>query len=281
MMQLLVILSSVLIIQARMVLDKTTCDGVIIDNQIYDLEVLKQDLDRPFLLATDYSRNTVYFSYSLNLQDDSFKSAYINLNTKEFGNIDVENGFAQSVDQKTHDVYIGGGDGIYKYDEKSKKSQFFGAKNDSIWAVYYKDVVYFSDFPQQFLYSIIDGETVRVKDFEDTKVEHFIIDNDDVFFYTNYTGLYSQKKGTKDAVLYKEFPQGGVRGITMDMNGKVYVCQQDGIYSVEKDSVTLKKLVDLDDGFGVAFDNENNIIYSDATNVNRLKPNKQKSCSLN
>lgn len=95
-------------------------------------------------------------------------------------------------------------------------------------------------------------------------------------FFTNATGLYSQAKGTKNAVLYEEFPI--VRGLTTDVNGNVYVCLSDGIYAVNKEKLVLEKVLNVDDAFGLAFDNDNNIVYADATRLVRLKPSKSKSC---
>ncbi|CAG4980410.1 unnamed protein product [Colias eurytheme] len=277
-MHLLLLLSSSLLIQAAVVKEK--CDGVTINDLYHEKEVLKTDIDRPYLMTVDYSTNTLYFSYSINKEDDVFKTAFINLNTKEFGEVaGVYNGFAQTVDQKNHEVYIGGSEGIYKYNHMSKKAEFVGEADANIWTLYFKDILYYSDFPRQFLYTLIDGTSTRFKDLEDTKVDHFVIDNEDILFYTNATGLYGQKKGTKDAVLYKETQSDSVRGLTTDINGNAYVCMMDGIYKVNKEVVSLDKVLTVDDAFGLAFDNENHMIYSDATSLVRLKPNKNNNCS--
>ncbi|CAK1549141.1 unnamed protein product [Leptosia nina] len=254
------------------------CNGVIIDGIYYEKEVLKSDIDRPYLLAVDYSTNTVYFSYNAVMNNDVlYKTAFINLNTKSNGDVDgVTNGFAQTVDQKTHEIYIGGSDGIYKYNHKSKKAEFFGAADTDVWMIYYKDSLYYSDFPKQFLYTYIDGVSTRFKDLEDTKVDQFVIDNEDMLFYTNASGLYAQKKGTKDAILYNNNKT--VRSLATDVNGNVYVCEIDDIYKVNKERHALDKVTDVDDCFGLAFDNENNIIYSDATSLVRFKQSLNKDC---
>lgn len=256
---------------------KKQCEGETINDKFYAKEILKEDIDRPYLLSTDFTTNTLYFSYSLNKDDDIFNTAYINLNNTEFADIQgIKNGFAQTVDQEGHNVYIGGSDGIHKYNYKTKQSEAIGERDIDIWNMFYKDVLYYSVFPTQFLYTLINGEAVRFKDLEDTKVDQFIIDNDDIMYYTNGTGLYSQKKGTKDAKLYAEFPNDGIRGLSIDSDGNVYVCLKDGVYSVDKSNEKINKLIGIDDAFGLAFDNRNNIIYSDATKVIRL--NKDKSC---
>lgn len=277
-MKAIIILSIILAAYAGVI--KEDCDGIKINNIYHDLEVLHENLDRPYLLTVDHSTNIVYFSHSvLENEENEFKTARINLNTKEFKNIKgVNNGFAQTVDQKTHEIYIGGSDGIYKYDYGTDKAEFIGQKDVDIWNLYFKDVLYFSVYPSQFLYIFENGQASRFKDLEDTKVDSFVIDQNNTMFFTNATGLYSQQKGTKDTVLYEEFKVVGVRGMTTDINGNVYVCLRNGVYAVNKEIVGLEKVLDIDDAFGVAFDNDNNIVYGDASRLVRLKPNKSKSC---
>lgn len=277
-MRAILILSSILAAYAGVI--KEDCDGVKINNIYYDLEVLHEDLDRPYLLTVDHSTNIVYFSHSVvQNEENEFQTARINLNTKEFKNVKgVNNGFAQTVDQKTHEIYIGGSDGIYKYDYGTDRAEFIGQKDVDIWNLYFKDVLYFSVYPSQFLYTFENGEASRFKDLEDTKVDNFVIDNTNMMFFTNATGLYGQQKGTKNAVLYEEFKVAGVRGMTTDLQGKVYICLRNGIYAVNKEKVDLEKVLDVDDAFGIAFDNDNNIVYGDATRLVRLKPNSSKSC---
>ncbi|XP_047032672.1 ommochrome-binding protein-like [Helicoverpa zea] len=263
--------------QAGVVKEGNECTGVTINGVYYDAETLREGLDRPYLLAVDYSTNNLYFSYNVKENEDFFKSARLNLNTKEFHNIeDISNGFAQTVDQVTHDVYIGGSDGIYKYNFGENKAELIGEKGSNIWSLYFKDVLYYSVFPAQFLYILEDGQGRRFVDLEDTKVDQFVIDNQDDIFFSNATGLFSQKKGTKDAVLYLESPV--LRSLTTDKNGNAYACLQDGIYTIKKSSTSLEKVLEVDDAFGLAFDVDNNIVYSDATRLVRLKVNKHKKC---
>ncbi|XP_023940129.2 ommochrome-binding protein [Bicyclus anynana] len=282
-MRILLLLANALIIRAAVIENNEKgkkCEGIVIDEIYHEVEILKTDIDRPYLLTVDYSTNTVYFSYSVNKDDDIFKTAYVNMNTKEYAELKgINNGFAQTVDQKNHEIYIGGSSGLYKYNHKTKTGEHIGAKGSDIWNIYFKDILYYSTFPNQFLYTFVNGESNRFKDLEDTKVDLFVIDNEDTMFFTNATGLFGLQKGSQNATLYKESSE-GIRGLTTDINGNVYTCTADGIFKVDKSSLTLEKVVDIDDAFGLAFDNENNIVYSDATKLVRLKPNKYKSCDL-
>lgn len=273
------ILSSLLTIQAGVLVDEANCSGIKINGQYYNEEILMQDLDRPYSLAVDYSPNILYFSYNIKgSSDDESRSARLNLITKEFSNIEgINNGFAQTVDQKTHEVYIGGSDGIYKYDYATNKAELYAQKGSNIWHLYFNQHLYFSIFPTQVLYVLRDGNPSRFEYLEDTKVDHFVIDNENDIFFTNATGLYSVKAESKNATLYVENPV--VRSLTTDKNGNVYLCLQDGVYAVRKSTQSLEKIYSIDDGFGLAFDNENNIVYADAIKVVRLKLDLKNKCN--
>lgn len=278
-MKLILLLSCIILVQAAVIKEEDSCDGVVVNGVYHDGEVLKAELDRPYSLAVDRTTDTLYFSYSIQNEDNMSKSAKIDLKTKEFKTIDdVPNGFAQAIDQKSHEVYIGGCDGVYKYNPTSHKSEFIGVKGANIWNIFYKDVLYYSEFPSQFLYTFSDGQSTRFVDLQDTKVDGFIIDDDDEIFFTNATGFYGQKKGTDNATLYMELSDNGARGITTDMKGQVYVCFQEAIFVVNKKKQELDKVADMYDAFGLAFDNENNMIYADATKVVRLTPNRNSHC---
>lgn len=279
-MTLLILLSIITVVRAIPVPEN--CIGVTIKNSptLYEREILATGLDRPYLLAIDHSANTLYFSYSIVTgEDEAFRTANVDLKDKELKNItSVRNGFAQAIDSTNNEVYIGGDEGIYKYDPKKDTAELYAANDTNIWMLYFHDDLYYAGFPSQILYVIKNGESVRFKDLEDTKVDMFVIDKDDDMFYSNTTGIYGQKKGTKDAELYKIFDDTAARALTVDKNGIVHACMVDGVYVANKNEKKFDKILDLDEGFGVAFDRNNNIIYSDSTTVYILKPNENLTC---
>lgn len=278
-MKLLTLLGVIILVRATPVPEK--CSGVKITNSpvLHEREVLKTELDRPYMFAIDHSSNILYFSYNLVEQEDVFTTASIDLKDKEFNNItSVPNGFAQAVDSTNNEIYIGNNNGIYKYDPKKDTAELYAANNTNIWFLYFHDNLYYAEFSSQFLYVVQNDEVVRVKDLEDTKVDMFIIDKDDHIFFTNYTGMYGQKKGTKDAELYMQFDDFTARGLTTDKNGIVYACMIDGVYVVNKDAKRFDKILEINDAYGIAFDRNNNLVYSDASGVYLLKPNENLTC---
>lgn len=287
-MKLAIIISSFIIVHAGVV--KQGSDVVKINGICYEKELLTNDLDS-YSIPVDYASNTIYYRYKSNSNGGKpGGAAKLDINTKEVKRLDgVGFGFSEAVDQKTHNVYFSVDHAISKYDPNTDKVESLGQiergeQHDlNAWSLFFKDTLYYTTFASGRVFTFADGKSTRFEDMKDTTADTFIIDNEDDMFYTNKTGLYSQKKGTKDAVLYREFSKHDDdvgKGLTMDVNGKVYVCLDSGIFAVNKATKELEKLIDFDEyeGYGIAFDRDNNMIYGASNNLYRLKPNKDKTC---
>ncbi|KAJ0170619.1 hypothetical protein K1T71_013990 [Dendrolimus kikuchii] len=268
-MKLILILSGLLTIQAGVV-KRETCDGVTVYGVCHKQEILHKNIAYPALLTADLKSNVLYFTYYL--PNFARAIARLNLDTKEFKNIEgVTGAFALALDRYSHDVYIEDSDSLYKYDAVDDKAMFIRAEGATIWSVYYKDALSYSSlFPMKSLYTFENEVSKKLPDLEDTKVDQFFID-DAFIYFTNDTGLYSQKKGTKDTVLYNS-PRLTIRGFALDTKGIVHICTIDGVYVVKEDSLTVEKIVDLEQAYGCAFDQNNNIVYSDSVKLVRLLP---------
>lgn len=278
-MKLLVLLGAIVLVRATPVPEN--CNGVRFTNSpvVHERVVLKAGVTQPFNLAVDRHSNTLYFSYS-SAEIGKSTTAKVNLNNKEFKNIDsVPNGFAQAIDSTNNEVYIGSEHGIYKYDPETDTAELYAANNSNIWSLYYhNNELYYTITPEQSLHVVRNGESTKVKGIEQRKVDFIVFDKDDDVFYSNNDGIYGQKKGTEEAELFKTFDDASLRGLTTDKNGVVYASMFDGIYVVNKGSTKFTKIVELHEAYGVAFDNNNNVIYSDEHGVYLLKPNDKLTC---
>ncbi|XP_026753391.2 ommochrome-binding protein-like [Galleria mellonella] len=253
-----------------------SAERIHINGILYDKEILKTDLVRPSLLTVDSNSNTLYFSF-ISKDDENYKSARLDLNTKQFNTIDdVVGGYAHAADQKTGDVYIGCDDGLYKYDPITNKTEFIGEKGGNILSIFYKDVLYYTKLGTlRFLHTFTNGEASRCLELQDLEVENFCIDNEDMMFFVNDNGIYGQKKGTYHATLYEGLPDDYAECLTADVNGVVHVCYRGkGIFKINKETACIEKVADLGKDFGATatFDKDNNIVYADATRVIRLVP---------
>lgn len=278
-MKLLVLLGAIVLVRATPV--PGDCNGVKFTNSdvVHDREVLKDGVKQPFNLVVDRKSNTLYFSYTTTGEGGKSTSAKVNLNNKEFKNINsVPNGFAQTIDTTKNEVYIGGDHGIYKYNPEADTAEQYAAKDTNIWSLYFHNNLYYTTTPEQSLYVVKNGESAKATGIEHPKVDFIVFDKDDDVFYSNNDGIYGQKKGTETAELFKTFDDASLRGLTTDKNGVVYASMFDGIYVVNKGSTKFTKIVELDDAYSVAFDNDNNLIYSNDNGVYLLKPNGKLTC---
>ncbi|KAI8433812.1 hypothetical protein MSG28_015777 [Choristoneura fumiferana] len=230
-MNLLQALFCIIAIQTTTCDFRKHCEGPIINNIHYSKIVLKNGIYYPRSLAYDHSTTSLFFSYCPDIENYTVRSAKINLNTNVFEDIEgVRNGFVQTVDVNSNDVFIGGSDGVYKYDKLTKIAELYGANGTVIWKLFSKDVVYFSEYPSQFLYKIVDGVVYRLRDLEETKAKNFVIDDYDYLYFTNNSGLFRQKKDTKDAVYYEGTKDMYISGLSISNLGDVHASTDNGIY---------------------------------------------------
>ncbi|XP_073965614.1 ommochrome-binding protein-like [Choristoneura fumiferana] len=228
-MNLLQALFCIIAIQTTTCDFRKHCEGPIINNIHYSKIVLKNGIYYPRSLAYDHSTTSLFFSYCPDIENYTVRSAKINLNTNVFEDIEgVRNGFVQTVDVNSNDVFIGGSDGVYKYDKLTKIAELYGANGTVIWKLFSKDVVYFSEYPSQFLYKIVDGVVYRLRDLEETKAKNFVIDDYDYLYFTNNSGLFRQKKDTKDAVYYEGTKDMYISGLSISNLGDVHASTDNG-----------------------------------------------------
>ncbi|GBP01860.1 Ommochrome-binding protein [Eumeta japonica] len=266
-MKVLIIIGSLALVTGE--LASSDCNGVVVRGKCHEKEVLADNLDRPFRIIVDFHTNVLYFSYSI---DNNTVSGYLDLNTKELGNItQVPEGFAHAVDQNRHEVYIGtfNKDGIYKFFYNNKTAERVGANGVDIWSMFYKDELYYSTYPDEVVYTLKNGESIELEDMKGNEAEIFVVDRDDYEFFKNGSGLYGKRRGTTDADLYDT--QIIVRSLVTDVFGVIHACSENGIYVVDKNKKMLEKIADIDDGFSLAFDRDNNMVYSDSLQIIRLK----------
>ncbi|XP_026484564.2 ommochrome-binding protein-like [Vanessa tameamea] len=252
------------------------CEGIHVHDKFHKKDVIGIGLNRPYQLAYDHGDHKIFFSYNTGKDDeDSFEIGYI-----EKGHIkhkvlpSVENGFAIAIDNKDNLVYFGGSEGIYKQHLKTNGSKVEKViSHHNIWDMFFKHHLYFIEYPSQKLYKCEHDKT-KIK-IEHQKVIHekifqFAIDGDDDMFITNETGLYRIKNGTDHRIHY-DGPK-IYRAIEIDNKGVAHFSGQNGIFIVNKENDTLEKIAHIKNIFGLAFDNNNNIVYSDPHEIVKLLP---------
>ncbi|XP_053619706.1 ommochrome-binding protein-like isoform X2 [Plodia interpunctella] len=245
-----------------------SCDSVKIRGTWYIKVVIWKDVIRPMNLNVHKSSNTLFFSYSVSdtIVDVDSQIAYIHLNRDEFGAVSgVIGGCAIAIDQYDDIIYLGGSHGIYTYNMYTKLTDPYKGDNINIWSLFYNRNLFCITFPKQKLYVEIDGNFAPVREFERCEVDQFFANNKYMFF-ANKTGLFSYNVNRSRAEIIQNVIS--VRQITEDNNENIYVCSNLGTFLLKDGK--LIKFINLKSIYGIAFDNDDNIIYSSDREIVKL-----------
>nr|QTY40894.1 venom polypeptide precursor [Doratifera vulnerans] len=246
--------------------------GVTFDGSSYRKEVVAANLVLASNLAVDHKANVLYYT-NYDAEKGIYESAKVNLNTKEISKIEELAGPCSfAVDQQHNTVYAGcgafkeiGKPGLHRYDDKVGRFTLIGEETKYIQFVYYKDILYYSPHPSLQLHTFVNGRSAPVKDLA-SEVDQLVIDKDNDKIFYNDDGLYQQKSGSSELVHYPA--TNSSMALAVDAAGEAYVCdfKSDAIYRLDKAAAGLTKLLDASWCRGLAFDKENNMIYSDSEN---------------
>lgn len=235
----------------------------------YKKHVILADVNIPSKFSIDRNRNNLFFCINADqLSDQSFHSVVLNLETGSTAIVPgIRNGFASAVDQNSGAIYLGGSDGIFSYNYQTgdvdKPALLSGV---DIFDMYYKDDLYFVDTANQNLNLCKDGKMKTVFP-PDSRylIHHCALDHSNTFYFVSSSGLYKRKKDSTSATL---LDNSGIqyRGVAFDIHGDPYFVAQDGIYVI-KEVLRPQLIYAVDNAFGLAFDKNNNLIYSDERSV--------------
>lgn len=255
-----------------------TCDGVIVHNIYHNKEIIKEDINSAYQLAIDYDKNTLFFSYSKADVGSMFNSAYINLKTNEYKEIEgINGGFANAVDGQTKTVYLGGSDGIYKFDYETCRATHIDGVNDNTWQIFIKKNIYYTTYPDEYVYVYKNSQSERVPEMLETKAMLVALDNNDNIYFSNSSGLFVHKKVKNYVIFLGDY---NLNSITNDVNGNLFFSTPEGVYFIDDKSEQVKKLVSIDNIYGVVVEKDGNIIYASENSIVRLKPSKT-NCIVN
>ncbi|XP_063360758.1 ommochrome-binding protein-like [Cydia amplana] len=275
-MKLIITLAVLAVSHAHII--RPACDLISIQSTIYQKEVLKENVSDPYQMAIDYNTNTLFFSYSAAnpiTEGDVFEQAYLNLKTNEFHIISgIIGGFAATVDNTNHKVYLGGRNGIYAFDNEADKATHVNPNGYSIWQLFFKDKLYYTAYPQERAYTFEGGNSIIVPELSDTMVQLVALDNDHNMYFSNSSGLFRLNKSDKLIVQLGEYT---INSFTADINGNLYFSTPSGFYNIDNNK-NVHQLVDVDDVFGLVVDGDNNFIYGSGDKIIRLTPTTKKHC---
>ncbi|XP_041985451.1 ommochrome-binding protein-like [Aricia agestis] len=236
---------------------------------IYESRIILDNYRKPNNLVYHKYTDTLFFSHTMKSGDDFEIIAY-DMQKNATAVLEVPGGYAIAYDKGNDDIYFGGHDGIYKYNYMLEQAEFFGEDKKSIWGMCIGTNFYYIQYPKQQLYVYRDDKFVPVAEAIGIEVDNFLVSKRSDIYYSNKTATFKVDAKTRDTVILSDEVK--VRQIADDNNGDVYFCGTGGIYTEYKPNYNFNKIVDIEDVFGLTFDDNNNIIYSDDKAIYRLVP---------
>uniref|UniRef100_A0A2A4K3H5 Ommochrome-binding protein-like n=1 Tax=Heliothis virescens TaxID=7102 RepID=A0A2A4K3H5_HELVI len=254
--------------------NSTVCEGVHVHGKLHKRHVIMNGINRPYQLAMYNHEHKIYFSYNVGEDtQDTFGIAYVKINDTMPTEIKgIKNGFAVAVDEHNKIVYFGGSDGIYSHNLTHPEGLKHLVKDRDIWDMQYLDHhLYFIQYPSQRLHKYDAKEhNVSLQEHIKGKIYQFVIDGDGDTFITTRDGLFEIKKGANHRIPY-EGPK-VFRAIEVNHNGVAHFCAKSAIYVAHKANHTLIEIASIKNIFGITFDSEDHIIYSNPHEIVKLVP---------
>ncbi|XP_068631278.1 ommochrome-binding protein-like isoform X2 [Battus philenor] len=258
---------AVFIIQVQATEEK--CDGVNINGVMHIKEVLKTNLDSPYQFSIDYATNTLFFSSSIQTEDQRFQLGYLNLETKELNVVnDIKDGFASAVDHSSNTIYLGANGGIYQFNVKSKQTNQVYSIGQNIWQMFYNNGLYYTTYPTEEAYFFANGNSQKVPELKGTKVMLIALDGKQDIYFTNSSGLFKYIKSNKSVLNLGEYI---INGLNSDVNGKLYFTSPNGIFKINEDLNTVERLVTLDNVYAAAVEKDGSILCGTEDSIVRFK----------
>lgn len=261
--------------------NEIACNGLIFDHVYFDREVLVENFSRPYNLVVHKYSGMLFFSHTVkNGSTVDFEIMVCDLKNKPVVCKELEGvpgGYAIAYDPGNDDIYFGGHDGLYKYSFLTKSADFFAEEGISIWGIFIRNNFYYIEYPTQKLHVYVDDKFVAVAEAVNIEVDNFFVSKQKDIYFSNKTALYKVERVSRSTIMLDDTIS--VRQIVEDEYGDTYICGNDGIYVEEKPYNRVKKVADLDNAFGMAFDEYDRVMYSDKTAIYRLlKSDKSRIC---
>lgn len=252
---------------------RSDCDGLIYDDVYNEREVIKTGLGKPINLVLHKDSDLLFFSHTTtNKNRTDFVAMTCHIIKKECVEITgMDGGFAVAYDQGNDDIYLGGESGIYRYNFLSQSADFFSEAGTSIWSIFIGKKFYYIEYPSQRLYVYYNDEFTPVEAAKDIQIDNFFVSKANNVYYSNKTAMFKIEQFSRESILLDA--RITVRQISEDNLGDIYICAKDGIYSETRLFDGLKKLADIENAYGLSFDENNNAIYSDENGIYKLTPN--------
>lgn len=242
------------------------CRGVYLDDKYYNLDIVKEGINKLHDLVINRHENAIYFTFEDLTEIPTRLLGHLDLYTNKASVIHgIRNATAVAIDQSYNKVYVGGADGLFKINDKKIPERL--PIQDDIRHMHYNNGLYFTN-NQGRAFKFEDGFASPVPELRGLEVEQFIFDNDNNIFFIRGKKLFTVKLGTRAVNTYERHE---ANAIATDIYSKAYLCASDGLYMYNKYKFIFDKIGNLPNIKALTFDKDNNPIYTVSDLIVKLR----------
>lgn len=176
----------------------------------------------------------------------------------------IPNVTAIAIDNFNNKIYIGGSNGLYKFNEQKVPDRL--PIQDDVISMHYKNGLYFVNRRNE-AYKFEDGFATPVPELQGVKVDRLIIDDDNNIFFTREKKLFRVKLGTKAINTHESHAP---NFIATDNFARTYLCTDKGLYVYNKYKFVFDRKGDLRNLKALSFNKINEPIYAVADYIVKL-----------
>ncbi|CAG9790033.1 unnamed protein product [Diatraea saccharalis] len=247
------------------------CRGVYFDNKYYDIQILKEGINKIHQLVLNNNDNTIYFTFG-QIGVVPYRSlGYYNLDTRQAGLIGgIRNASGVAVDQNKNKVYVGGIDGVYALNRDRQPERY--PIYDSIHKLFFREVLYYINVRNEAF--IFDNGVINpMMELQNEKVEDIIVDDDDNVFFLQNDTLFRIKLGTRAINIHEGYP---IDVMAVDPYYRAFFGTKNGVYIYNKYKFALDRVSRIRDLRALAFTKNMDPIYAVIDILIKLNPNPNK-----
>lgn len=248
------------------------CAGVFLNRKYYDVNIIKEGVNRIHQIVFNRNDNTAYFTFEQIAPVPTRVLGYVKLDGNEAGIIEgIRNATGLAIDQGLNRLYVGGSHGLYMINNNKKdKVPEHLPVNDDVRSLFIKDnAVYFVNRRRE-AFKFDFGYVTPVFELQGVQVDKLILDDDNNIMFLQSNKLFRVKIGTRIVNSHEKLV---VNEIAADPNFKPYVCAKNGIYVYNKYKYVLDKVGELNDIRKLAFITAEEPIYVVLDKIVRLVSN--------
>ncbi|XP_049882403.1 ommochrome-binding protein-like [Pectinophora gossypiella] len=258
---------SALLISACATADQK-CRGVYFSNRYYDIDILKDGLNKIHQITLNRNDNTLYFTFDQIARVPTRVLGYLDISTRTSGLVEgIRNATCIAIDQAYNKVYVGGSEGIFRINSYKVPERI--PVQDNIQSMYFKDVLFYTNSRNE-AYMYDSGHINPVFELQGVAAEKIILDDDHNIFFTQGKTLFRVKIGTRVVNSHERYR---TNILTTDFDDKPYISTNDGVYVYNKYKYVFDKVSDITGLKALTFNKAGEPIYSVVDLIVHLKYN--------